>query len=158
MTPLLKSQLYVHLPPEKLFGQRITPMTGVPQKIVFVASHETPDTTVTPMDPLELAQRMVFSLQEERMLFMSYYWKFRFAFPDRANEFIERSEVDRARGADAGVRGQGYLRGLPPLPGGHPAAVRRDQPGCWRRRPSPMSGEIRGCQLSVVRLQLTTDN
>ena len=92
VTPLLKSQLYVHLPPEKLFGQRITPMTGVPQKIVFVASHETPDTTVTPMDPLELAQRMVFSLQEERMLFMSYYWKFRFAFPDRANEFIERAE------------------------------------------------------------------
>ena len=34
---------------------------------------------------------MFFSLQEERDDFMSCYWKFRFAFPDRPNELIEQT-------------------------------------------------------------------
>lgn len=91
--PLIKGQLFVHMPPQRLFGQRITPMTGRPELLIFVASHETPDITIKPIDPQELAQRMVFSLQEERMPFMSYYWKFRFAFPERSNAFIEGCEA-----------------------------------------------------------------
>jgi hypothetical protein len=48
--------------------------------------------TVQPIDSLEVAQRMVFSLQYERLDFMSFYQKFRFAFPDAANELIEKAE------------------------------------------------------------------
>jgi hypothetical protein len=98
MTPLLKRQLYVHLPPQKLFSQGFGPLVGTPDKIFFVASHETPEVTVQPMDPQEIARRMVFSLQEERMDFMSYYLKFRFAFPEIRNELIERvEELQRER-------------------------------------------------------------
>jgi hypothetical protein len=98
MTPLLKRQLYVQLPPQKLFGQGFGPLVGTPDKIFFVASHETPEVTVQPMDPQEIARRMVFSLQEERMDFMSYYLKFRFAFPEIRNELIERvEELQRER-------------------------------------------------------------
>ena len=35
---------------------------------------------------------MVFSLQEERMDFMSYYMRFRFAFPGISNPFIGQVE------------------------------------------------------------------
>jgi hypothetical protein len=90
--PLLKNQLNVHLSPQKLFGQDGQPRTGVPKKIFFVASHESNDITVQPMEAQEVAQRMVFSLQEERIDFMSAYRKFRFAFPDLRNELIEDTE------------------------------------------------------------------
>ena len=88
--PILKRQRYVHLPPRTLFGQEHEPMAGNLDKIFFVASHETADITVRPMDPQEVARRMVFSLQEERTDFMTYYMKFRFAFPEAQNQLIEQ--------------------------------------------------------------------
>ncbi len=92
MTPLLKGQLNVQLPPEHLFGRRFGPLVGTPDKVFFVVSHETPDVTVQPMDAQEIARRMVFSLQHERLDFMAYYLKFRFAFPDAPNPLIEQVE------------------------------------------------------------------
>jgi hypothetical protein len=89
---LLKQQLYVHLPPQKLFGQEVAPLVAPLEKIFFVVSHETPDVTVQPMDPQEVARRMVFSLQHERLDLMAYYLKFRFAFPEVRNELIEQAE------------------------------------------------------------------
>jgi hypothetical protein len=65
---------------------------GSPDKVFFVASCDDPQITVQPIRPQEIAQRMVFSLQEERMDFMSYYLRFRFAFPDISNSFIEKAE------------------------------------------------------------------
>ncbi len=92
MRPLLRKQLCVDLSPHTLFGKKAFPLIGSPDKIVFVASHEVAEITVRPVDPQEIARRMVFSLQEEQMPFLSYYWKFRFAFPKLANELIERSQ------------------------------------------------------------------
>jgi hypothetical protein len=57
-----------------------------------MASHETPDIVVEPVDPRELAQRMVFSLQEERTDLLAAYRRFRFAFPERRNAFLENAE------------------------------------------------------------------
>jgi len=91
-TPILKQQLYVQIPPRRLFDQGVGPLTDTLDKIFFVASHETPVITVQPMDPQEIAQRMVFSLQEERMDLMAYYRKFRFAFPAMRNDLIEQAE------------------------------------------------------------------
>ena len=92
LTALVKRQLYVQLPPEKLFGQTATPMNGHPEKIFFVASHASSDFLVREISPQEVAQRIVFSLQEERMEFMSYYLKYRFAFPECSNPLIEQAE------------------------------------------------------------------
>jgi hypothetical protein len=89
---LLKRQQYVQLPPQKLFGRCVEPFTGTPDKIFFVVSHESGDVKVQPLEPRELVRRMVFSLQYERMDFMSYYFKFRFAFPEARNAFIEHAE------------------------------------------------------------------
>ncbi len=89
---LLKQQMHVDLPPEKLFGNMVGANKGSPDKVFFVASCDDPQITVQPIRPQEIAQRMVFSLQEERMDFMSYYLRFRFAFPDISNSFIEQVE------------------------------------------------------------------
>lgn len=94
LTPILKRQLSVQLPPRKLFGQEgVGSMKSKPETILFVASHETAEITVRPIDPGEIARRMVFSLQEERLDFMAYYLKFRFAFPEASNALIDNAEA-----------------------------------------------------------------
>lgn len=92
LTALVQRQLYVQLPPEKLFGQKAEKTDVRPEKIFFVVSHDQPDVTVQPIDSQELAERMVFSLQEERMEFLSYYLKYRFAFPECSNPLIDQAE------------------------------------------------------------------
>lgn len=89
---LLKRQLNVQLPPRKLFADQSRSLSGTPDKVFFVASHEPDDITLQRVDAQEVAQRMVFSLQEERMDLFSTYMKFRFAFPDKRNDLIERME------------------------------------------------------------------
>jgi hypothetical protein len=92
LTPLLQQQLHVDLPPQRLFGQAGVALEGPLDKVFFVASHASPDVTVAPMAGGEIAQRMVFSLQVERLPFFAYYLKFRFAFPAARNELIEQAE------------------------------------------------------------------
>ena len=91
-TAVLKRQLYVQLPPEKLFGRKSGELNVRPKKIFLVASHAEPDLLVKKIDPQEIARRMVFSLQEERIEFMSYYLKYRFAFPECSNALIDQAE------------------------------------------------------------------
>lgn len=91
-TALVKRQLYVQLPPEKLFGQRPDKTDISPEKIFFVVSHDKPDVIIQQIDPKEVAERIVFSLQEERMEFLSYYFKYRFAFPECPNPLIDQAE------------------------------------------------------------------
>jgi hypothetical protein len=92
LTPLLQQQLHVDLTPQKLFGQESNALAGPFNKVFFVASHAAPEVTAQPMAGREIAHRMVFSLQEERLPFLSYYLKFRFAFPYARNELLEQAE------------------------------------------------------------------
>ena len=97
LTALVQRQLYIQLPPEKLFGQRTEKTDVSPEKIFFVVSHDQPDVNVQRIDSQELAERMVFSLQEERMEFLSYYFKYRFAFPRCSNPLIDQAEEIQRR-------------------------------------------------------------
>lgn len=90
--PILKRQLYVDLPPQRLFGSGSCELAGTLDKVVFVGSRDMAEVTIEPMDAQEIGQRMVFSLQHERLNFMTYYLKFRFAFPEKANLLIEGAE------------------------------------------------------------------
>jgi hypothetical protein len=90
--PLLRRQLYVQMPPEKLFRQQVDSLGASLDKVFFVASHDSSQIMLEPIDPEEVSQRMVFSLLEERVDFLSYYLKFRFAFPGLRNDLIEQAE------------------------------------------------------------------
>lgn len=92
VSPILRRQLNVQIPPEKLFGQQFCSLQGSPDIVFFLASHDSEKTTVQPARAEEIAQRMVFSLQQERLEFLSYYQKFRFAFPELTNSLIENAE------------------------------------------------------------------
>lgn len=91
-------QRYVHLEPRATFGDRFGPLRGTPRTVIFIASHASPETTVERADPGEIADRMVFSLQEERAPLMAEYRKYRFAFPSRSNPLLEgASELEHQR-------------------------------------------------------------
>jgi hypothetical protein len=106
---LLNRQLHVQVPPEKLAGYfaarggetksvSLGTLTGSCDKLVFIGSHDSPKVVARPIDPREVARRMVFSLQQEQQVLQSHYWMFRFAFPQRSNPLIEQLEsLQRAR-------------------------------------------------------------
>jgi hypothetical protein len=91
--PIMKQQLHVDLPPQKVFGVDSRQVSGNLDMVIFVGSHEKPEISVEPITPQEIAQRIVFSLQEERQELMSFYHKFRFAFPERQNQLLEQTEA-----------------------------------------------------------------
>ncbi|HEY7702023.1 MAG TPA: hypothetical protein VIB02_06875 [Candidatus Limnocylindrales bacterium] len=90
--PVLEDQLHVDLPPETLFGA-VGDMTGSLDRILFVVSAAGPETTVEPIDPLDVAARMVASLMYERRDFLALWQQARFAHPGMRNDHIESFEA-----------------------------------------------------------------
>lgn len=87
--PALKRQLNVTLKPQAVFGMKCGPFVAKPEKIFLLMSHAEPHTAVTPVDALEVAQRMISSNRFELLPLMEHYLAFTFAFPDLKNEFLE---------------------------------------------------------------------
>jgi hypothetical protein len=92
LSPLLRRQLFVDIPPERLFAGALGPLSAGFDRLFFLASHEGSDVAVEQIDPLEVARRMVFSHQHERLDFLGTYLQFRFAFPERINPILEEAE------------------------------------------------------------------
>jgi hypothetical protein len=115
--PVLRRQVYVQVPPARLFGDEAIALRGRMQQLLFVASHEAPGFRVERVDASGVASRMAHSLAEERLEFMSYYRQFCFAFPDRRSAVVERAtdiENDLL---------QRYLAGVPAVWFRHPYPV-----------------------------------
>jgi hypothetical protein len=106
----VRTQLCVDLAPGRLFPGNGTPVSAAPvrpERVLFVVSHERPEITVEPIDPMEVAERMCHSLAEEDQRLVSCYHKFRFAFPARSNAVLDGAAARRRellRAAFAGKR------------------------------------------------------
>src|SRR5215212_8671074 len=129
-TGLIKRQLYVQLPPEKMFGQKSGEIDVSPEKIFFVASYDKNDMTVKKIDSQEIAQRIVFSLQEERAEFMSYYLKYRFAFPECSNALIDQAEETQRKMALKALAGKEAYAIYHPYPFSIPLLFDAIRPYC----------------------------
>jgi hypothetical protein len=90
--PILEDQLRVDIAPQALFGA-IHDMTGRLDRILFVVSGAGSETTLEPIDPLDVAERMVASLMYERREFLALWDQARFAQPGIRNEHIETFET-----------------------------------------------------------------
>jgi hypothetical protein len=87
--------------PEILFDNQVR---RAPAQLdyVFLATVGEGQTTVLPIEPQEIADRMVASQAFERRKLLIAYAQFRFAFPDRANTWLENaSEHERSLLAQA---------------------------------------------------------
>jgi hypothetical protein len=93
---LVRNQLHVDAEPERLFGER-QPSTSF-DRLFFLVTHASPETIVEPIEPENVARRMLFSLQFERLDFIGAYLKLRFAFPEALSPLIENAqEIERER-------------------------------------------------------------
>ena len=91
--PLLDAQRWIQIPPLEVFGAGRCLREAEPGVLFFVATHEAQDVVARPIDPAEVARRMVHSLADERADLLSCYRKFRFAFPERTSALIEGCEA-----------------------------------------------------------------
>lgn len=113
--PILEDQLHVDLAPEALFGE-VRDMTGTLDRILFVVSAAGAETTVEPIDPLDVAARMVASLMYERRDFLALWEQARFAHPGLRNEHIERFEERQRDLLDRIFAGRSACRVTHPYP------------------------------------------
>ena len=77
--------------PQKLFGQEVIKNDSGIDKIIFTVTHRSQEVRVDRMDPVEVAKRMVHSHQHQRLFFQSFYYKYRFSFPERINPLVENA-------------------------------------------------------------------
>jgi hypothetical protein len=87
----LKRRMSTKLSPYEIFGNQVGSLAGPVDKLFYVASHDSSEVAVQPMEPQEIAQRMAYSMQHQRQYLMSYYLKFKFAFPDLTSDLIENA-------------------------------------------------------------------
>jgi hypothetical protein len=114
--PILQRQLFVHLPPHAHFGrEHVLPESAI-DRVFFTASHNREEIVVEPMDGEEVARRMIFSLREEQQGLLSYYLKFRFAFPERLNPWIENLEQIQLKLLSAALKDKEVLAVYHPYP------------------------------------------
>jgi hypothetical protein len=89
---LVRRQLGVEIAPERLFGPDALATRCGFDVLFLAACHESNEITVEPIDPLEVALRMTYSLQYERRQLCETYQKFRFSFPLLASTLLERAD------------------------------------------------------------------
>ena len=90
---LVEQQAWVLVDPLRLFGPDSCPLEGSFDKLFLIVSHQSPEVRVARTDPLDVARRMVFSLQHERLDLVSHYLMFCFAFPGRFNPVLQNAEA-----------------------------------------------------------------
>jgi hypothetical protein len=106
LRPFVDHQLDVQVPPARLFGGRVL-VEGAPlDRVVFVESAEEPETVVEPIDGSEIARRMVHSIRHEWLDLWTAYLKWRYAFPDRQNPFLEGLETTLAERLERSLTGR----------------------------------------------------
>jgi hypothetical protein len=135
LSALMQGQQCVDLPPERLFGGARTNGSGprgvrrAPiDRVLLVVSHELSEITVRPIDPAEVAARMRHSLREEGQRLESAYNEFRFAFPRRRNELLERTAELHAARLDEALAGKRAYEVRHPYPVSLPELYRAIQP------------------------------
>lgn len=130
LSPVLRRQLFVDVPPERLCAGGLGTLSAGFDRLFFLGSHESPEIVVERVDPLEVARRMVFSHQHERLDFLGTYLKFRFAFPDRINPIIEKAAQLERESLERVLAGKACYAVHHPYPVSLPALFDAMSPRC----------------------------
>jgi hypothetical protein len=114
--PIVGRQAYLQVPPEELFGADAMQLSGHLDVVVLVLNHESADIVSEPVSPAEVAGRMAASLATERAQFMEHYDQFRYAFPDRASDVVERAHETETALLQQILQGRPAAKVLHPYP------------------------------------------
>ena len=114
--PLVEAQRWVQLPPREFFGAERCAASALPDVVFLMTSRDAPEVTVRPIDPREVARRMVASLAFERSELVASYQKLRFAFPDARNRWLDATEAHERELLERAVAGLPTFEVLHPYP------------------------------------------
>jgi len=91
-----EKNLNIRVLPKNLVNVRIAENTAALNKIILSVSSQISEMTVKKISVQEVIERMIHSNREEYNNLFVYYNAFRFAFPDRKNELLEKfDEIHR---------------------------------------------------------------
>jgi hypothetical protein len=117
MARVIRRQRFVHATPQELFGDGAVRFEGRADAVFLTMTHDAPQTEVFPAEPLDIAARMVASLQLERNRLWEAYRQHLYAFPDRRSPALEEAEARESQLLPAA------LGGLPAFEVRHPYPV-----------------------------------
>jgi hypothetical protein len=104
--PVVRRQVNTRVPPSRLFGAARIHGPAPVDHVILVSSHDRPDVIVEDVEPGEVARRMAASLEHERHALLEVYRQFRFAFPGRRCEGLERAPELEASLLSRALEGQ----------------------------------------------------
>ena len=93
---VLERQRCVDIAPSHLLAAPTRRVPAPVDRVFFVGSHAASQITVRPVAGDEVARRMAGSLRYELLPLWTLYQEFRYAFPERRNELLERAPALQA--------------------------------------------------------------
>jgi hypothetical protein len=130
LMPVFRTRLAVRESPHILFKDRYCHQGVTVDKLFLVMSHSEPDIVTAPCDPSEIAQRMVNSNEYEETHLLQCYRAFKFAFPQRENQFLERVAELRKSLLHSALEGKEAYQVFHPYPMSFEQLFSRLQPLC----------------------------
>jgi len=94
--PALRRQLNVQMDPLTVFRRTANAFEADVHTVCLMVSHESPEITIEPADPREVAGRIAASVRYEQLPLTSTYHAFRFAFPERSSPWLDSGDPDHA--------------------------------------------------------------
>ena len=114
--PHFKEQLKVVGAPQRLFGEKVCTEQVPVDTVILALSHNSTEITVNACAPQEVAARMHNSNRYERWYFFKHYQAFKFAFPNRCNEFLESIDRHERKLLDVALAGRNSYKVAHPYP------------------------------------------
>jgi hypothetical protein len=93
---LVEGRRHVDVAPERLFASESIVRSAPFDRLFLIGSWDRAETVARPVGTEAVAERMRFSLQQERAPLIAAYNQFRYAFPDRRNALLD-SAAERER-------------------------------------------------------------
>lgn len=95
--PIVARQGNIRVPPHELFGGRMVEGRSPLDIVLFVQTHDSPNTVIESIPGGEVSRRMLHSLAHERLAFTALYQQYRYAFPDRSSRVVESAGCREAQ-------------------------------------------------------------
>ena len=116
--------------PSAIFQDRIRSAGAQVNKIFLFVKHEDHRVEVEPIAPFEMARRLAFLVQHELSPLLQHYSAYRFAFPNRRNEFLEDAAESSFGMLARALKGKETYVVRLPYPQVFPELYRAMQPFC----------------------------
>lgn len=128
--PALRRQLNAQFDPRQVFARTSDTHTGCPERVFLMTCHDAPTIDVRPIDPQEIARRMLASNAFEQQPLLTHYLAYRFAFPGRRSALLDDAPALQAEILASALEGKTAFEVRHPYPCNLGALYEAMAPAC----------------------------